>query len=238
MGIQLEFKELQKKVLGLLEDSPSGLTTSEIAEGVGVNRMTMGKYLEMVQLMGAIKSKKVGPANLWFIPKEIVVIKNYVRDSLHPVVEMMVKGEKTPLPSLWDEFQLMFFKVSKMGLSVNGSANYIFYEIGRGISKEVLHKYIKGITIEGIMESTVSTFNRLNIGKLKLDTYHKDRILFNLCKGPACSGIPVANAPLCHIEAGLIAGVIDTKFPGVCVKEIKCSGLKDNLCQFEVSIEN
>jgi predicted hydrocarbon binding protein len=238
MGSQLNFKEVQKKVLNLLDQSPHGLTTSEIAEKLGINRITMGKYLEMIQLMGAIKNKKIGPANLWFIPKEVVIIKNYVRESLHPIVDKMIKGEKTPLPTLWDEFQLMLFKVSKIGLEVNGSANYIFYEIGEGIAREVLQKYVRGKDLKSVLESALPVFAKLKIGELELKSVDMACASLNLHNCPACTGMPVINAPFCHIEAGLISGIINSKLDDVQVKEIKCTSLRENLCQFEVKIQD
>jgi predicted hydrocarbon binding protein len=238
MGYQLNFKKIQKNVLNLLEQFPHGLTTSEIAENLGVNRITMGKYLEMIQLMGAIKSKKVGPANLWFIPKEVIIIKNYVRESLHPIVDKMIKGEKTPLPTLWDEFQLMLFKVSKIGLEVNGSANYIFFEIGEGIAREVLEKYVKKGDLRSVLKSALPIFSRLKIGELELNSIDKSGASLNLHNCPACTGMPVINAPFCHIEAGLISGIINSKIGDVQIKEIKCTSLRDNLCQFDVKIQS
>lgn len=237
MTRELNFKDVQKRVVELLEKSPHGLTTSEIAEKLEINRMTMSKYLEMIQLTGAIKNKKVGPANLWFIPKEVIVIKNYVRESLHPIAEKMIKGEKTPLPTLWDEFQLMLFKVSKMGLEVNGSANYVFYQIGEGIAREVLQKYIHGSNLKEVLESAIPVFSKLRIGNLELNSVDSRNASLNLHNCPACSGMPVINAPFCHIEAGLITGVINTKLKDTQIKEIKCSSLREKLCQFEVKIQ-
>jgi predicted hydrocarbon binding protein len=235
MGVSLNFKELQKVVLERLEENPYGLTTSELAKAVGINRMTLGKYLEMFQLTGVIKNKKVGPAKLWFIPKEVVVIKNYVRESLHPIVERMVNGEKTPLPSLWDEFQLMLFKVSRMGLEVNGTTNYIFYGIGEGISTDVLQKYVSGSKQEEVLENFIRVVSNLKIGELELKSVSQDNIVLNLHDCPACTGMPVINAPFCHVEGGLITGIINAKI-GKPVKEIRCTSLGEKLCRFDVKI--
>lgn len=234
MGVKLDLKDIRKKVLDILEESPSGLTTMEIGKKLGINRMTMGKYLEMLQLMGAIKRKKVGPANLWYVPKEVEVIKNYVKDSLHPLVEMMLRGEKTPT-TLWDELELMLFKISRMGLSVNGTANYVFYEIGEGLS-EVISKYVEGKNLEEILQNTRPVFERLKISALNVVHADEDHALINLKGSPACSGMPVVNAPLCHIEVGLLGGIINSKLGASAVKEIRCLGLRNEVCQFDIRL--
>lgn len=236
MGRQLNFSKLESKVLELLEYSSHGLTTTEIAKEVGVNRITMAKYLEMIQFTGAISRKKVGPANLWFIPREIMVVKNYVMDTIHPLIELTLRGEKTALGSIFQELQLMFFKISRMGLSVNGTANYIFYKIGEGISRDVLNKHLEGSSLREVLESAAPIFSKLKIGELDVVSVDAEHVVLNLRSEAPCSGMPVVNAPWCHVEAGLISGIINYKLKNTPVKKIKSHGLQEKLCQFDISI--
>jgi predicted hydrocarbon binding protein len=234
MGTQLDLRDIRRRVLNVLEDSPSGLTTMEIGERLGINRMTMAKYLEMLQLTGAIKRKKISSASLWYVPKEVAIIKGYVRSSIQPLVKSMLRGEKTPT-TLWDELELMLFKVSRMGLSVNGTANYVFYEIGENISNSI-SDYIEGETLEEVLENTREVFRKLGISALEVIQASERHAIITLRGHPACSGMPVVNAPLCHIEVGLLAGIIGRRLGESAIEEIRCLGLRDKACQFNIQL--
>lgn len=64
-GYQSE--EIKHKLVDVLRGSKTGLSGIEIAEKVGVNRITMTKYLNVFAAEGIIREKKIGNVNLWFI---------------------------------------------------------------------------------------------------------------------------------------------------------------------------
>lgn len=64
-GYQSE--EIKQKLVEVLRGSKTGLSGVEIAEKVGVNRITMTKYLSVFAAEGIIREKKIGNVNLWFI---------------------------------------------------------------------------------------------------------------------------------------------------------------------------
>jgi hypothetical protein len=44
-----------------------GLSGVELAERTGINRMTVTKYLDVMNAMGLVKKKKIGPVNVWVL---------------------------------------------------------------------------------------------------------------------------------------------------------------------------
>lgn len=60
-------KELKEKLVQVLENSKTGLSGVEISEKLGVNRVTMTKYLNIFATEGMIHQKNIGNVNLWFI---------------------------------------------------------------------------------------------------------------------------------------------------------------------------
>jgi len=52
--------EITRKVFSELSEIPSGLSGAELATRTKVNRMTMGKYLDLMQAKGLIRKKKLG----------------------------------------------------------------------------------------------------------------------------------------------------------------------------------
>ena len=64
-------KEIKEKLIELLKDSKTGMSGSEIAEKLGINRITITKYLSIFSAEGMIRQKHIGNITLWFIEKEI-----------------------------------------------------------------------------------------------------------------------------------------------------------------------
>ena len=54
--------EIEKKILDFVKKSPTGVTSSEIAGYVGLNRMTMTKYLAIIKERTLIDFKQFGMA--------------------------------------------------------------------------------------------------------------------------------------------------------------------------------
>ena len=64
-------EELKERLVGLLQDSKTGLSGVEISERLGVNRVTMTKYLGIFAAEGMINQKNIGNTTLWFIDDDI-----------------------------------------------------------------------------------------------------------------------------------------------------------------------
>lgn len=62
--------EIKQKLVDVLRGSKTGLSGVEVAEKVGVNRITMTKYLNVFAAEGIIREKKIGNVNLWFIEED------------------------------------------------------------------------------------------------------------------------------------------------------------------------
>ncbi|MHA1616834.1 MAG: HTH domain-containing protein [Candidatus Njordarchaeales archaeon] len=60
-------KNLEKAIIELLKKSTIGLTTSDIAEKLGVSRLTIMKYLQALKGRGLIIDRKVGAYKLWIL---------------------------------------------------------------------------------------------------------------------------------------------------------------------------
>jgi len=64
-GYQTE--NIKGKLLDILQNSKTGLSGLEISERLGINRLTMSKYLKVFAAEGLLKQKNIGNVNLWFI---------------------------------------------------------------------------------------------------------------------------------------------------------------------------
>lgn len=64
-------EEIKEKLIELFKNSKIGMSGSEIAEKLGINRITITKYLSIFSAEGMIRQKNIGNVTLWFIEKEI-----------------------------------------------------------------------------------------------------------------------------------------------------------------------
>jgi len=62
-------KELGKAILEVLEKTP-GMAVKELAEKLGVNRVFLSGYLRALEKVGVVKSRRVGPAILYYKVRE------------------------------------------------------------------------------------------------------------------------------------------------------------------------
>ncbi len=64
-GYQID--DIKGKIVDILHNSKTGLSGLEISERLGINRLTMTKYLKVFAAEGLLKQKNIGNVNLWFI---------------------------------------------------------------------------------------------------------------------------------------------------------------------------
>jgi len=62
-----QVQELKQQLVDVLANSKTGLSGIEISEKLGINRVTMSKYLNMFATEGLIGQKNIGNVNLWFL---------------------------------------------------------------------------------------------------------------------------------------------------------------------------
>ena len=60
-------EKIKEKLIDVLRNSKTGLSGVEISKKLGINRITMTKYLNVFAAEGLVKQKNIGSVNLWFI---------------------------------------------------------------------------------------------------------------------------------------------------------------------------
>ena len=63
--------DIEKKIINFIKKSPLGVSSSEIAKYLDINRMTLAKYLEIIKARALIDFKQLGMTKLWYIPVNI-----------------------------------------------------------------------------------------------------------------------------------------------------------------------
>ena len=75
--------EIKRKIIDVLQSAGGpGLSGVEVADKIGINRMTVTKYLDVMYAMGLLKKKKIGNVNIWFAQIGVADIEfpiNYIQ---------------------------------------------------------------------------------------------------------------------------------------------------------------
>jgi methanogenic corrinoid protein MtbC1 len=75
--------EIKRKIIDVLQSAGgTGLSGVEVADKIGINRMTVTKYLDVMHAMGLLKKKKIGNVNIWFAQIGVADIEfpiNYIQ---------------------------------------------------------------------------------------------------------------------------------------------------------------
>ncbi len=67
MGKGYSTEEIRQKLISTLEDSETGMSGVEISDKIGINRITMSKYLKVFAAEGMLRQKNIGNVTLWFL---------------------------------------------------------------------------------------------------------------------------------------------------------------------------
>ena len=67
MGRGYQIDELKQNLIEILQDSKMGMSGIEISKKLGMNRITLTKYLKVFEAEGFVKQKIIGNTNLWFL---------------------------------------------------------------------------------------------------------------------------------------------------------------------------
>ena len=59
-------EDMSRKILDFLRSKKQGASGSQIADALGINRLTLAKDLEVLRALGVIDYQQVGAAKLWF----------------------------------------------------------------------------------------------------------------------------------------------------------------------------
>ena len=67
------YNEETNKIKELLKDSPRGLSVTDISKKIRINRNTVAKYLEILQISGHVEMESIGTAKVYFLSQRIPV---------------------------------------------------------------------------------------------------------------------------------------------------------------------
>ena len=162
--------EIENKIIEFIKKSPIGVSSSDIASYLDLNRMTITKYLAIIKERTLIDFKRFGMAKLWFIPinlnKEIFFSKTMAKIAVNMHKDEFKKLSDKVGISLGEEINQMYLNfnnVKKLSLEQIYDA---YEDIGRKLGGNFKAKLEnESISVEILEqpfeESNIKTMNTI-----------------------------------------------------------------------------
>ncbi|MEM2856486.1 MAG: winged helix-turn-helix domain-containing protein [Candidatus Nitrosocaldaceae archaeon] len=89
--MEYTLEEVRRKIINALREEEAGLSGVELAKKTGINRITLIKYLKLLESMSIVKRKRIGIGNIWYIDQttadvlnihDILDVKRYYIDAI------------------------------------------------------------------------------------------------------------------------------------------------------------
>ncbi len=109
---------IEKKIIKFVKESPIGVTSSEIARYLNVNRMTITKYLAVIKEKTLVDFKQLGMAKLWFVPvnlsKESFMNKLAIQMAVSAGDKKAVKAASSKVADHIADLYIKYYGVDKL----------------------------------------------------------------------------------------------------------------------------
>ncbi len=216
--------EIEIKILNVLEEEDLGLTISQIAEKIGINRNTTAKYLESMAKRDLIYKVEKGPTSKLFYPMRM-------HKKFSDRADYMVKFYQLLHKSLFVDWIGDVKKAKEIGLQMSKDASEIYKKQFKKI--DFTFENITRLAALAI-EITYPTPN------VQAKVYLIDNNSFYLdIKNCICESKKEYRS-ICEIQVGLLEGIINEliKPQKVHVEEIECLCDGYNTCKYKISLIN
>jgi len=182
-------KDIESRILTALKKAIIGLTTSDLAEKLGVSRLTIMRYLQMLKGRGVIVDKQVGAYKLWMLKENVEKRRKLISRKLACVlagVFLRLFGEET---------EEIAFNVGKELAKQFIKKHPEDYELLKEVSEDAFTKIATALEFIG---------EELNAEGFSLD---ENRGIVRI-KGPFCDDDDVSNI-LITLISGAVVGFLE-----------------------------
>ncbi|MCH8329395.1 MAG: hypothetical protein IIB81_03300 [Nanoarchaeota archaeon] len=130
--------EIEKKIIDFIKKGPLGVTSSDITNYSGLNRMTITKYLAIIKEKALIDFKQFGMAKLWYIPVNLSK-ESFLSKIMAKMADNISKDEFKTISekvgiSLGEEINQMYLKFYATQKLSLGQITDTYVDIGKKLN--------------------------------------------------------------------------------------------------------
>lgn len=223
-----------RKVLDTLKKNPYGLSSTQLAEQVRINRMTLVKYLTLMQEKGLVEYKTIGMAKVWHTAEKYDLMSLIASEEAASMQRIVGGGTVRIRTNIPDSVPLSLFRAMKAALVLPSNPKKTMHEAGQFIAKKCF-SFPATAEPSLIVKRMAEIFLHLRLGIITPIQVLPTVWTFRLDESASAHGTKVRGNKLCYFEAGLISGIISGHInkKAFC-QEIKCVGEGSAFCEMEV----
>ncbi len=227
-----------RKVIDALKKNPYGMSSTQLAKALNINRMTLVKYLSIMRAKGLVEYKTIGMAKVWHTSTKYDLM-SLIASEEAASLQAILTGKKVKIrEKLDDSIPLPLFRAMKAALSMSGNPERTMQEAGQFISQKCFN-FPSTKDPSTIVERLAEVFVRLKLGIISPIQIQPTVWTFKLVESASSHGTAVRGNKLCHFESGLIGGIISSHLGKRAVaRESKCIGEGSAFCEIVVNFSS
>ncbi len=203
----------EDQIIEVLNKSIFGMSITEIAESIEINRMTAAKYLEIMHAKNLIFSKKVGTSKLWLplernVDQRMKLIINYFK--LYNAAVNEILEDKS------------YERIRNIGMKIGEN---IFQSFPQALKTQKFPDLIKACAVA--MEKVYPQPSL--IGTKDISDSSAEVVIYQCL----CGGKP-EDKSICELQVGIILGIAKPIFRTVEVEEKKCLCNGNAYCSYHI----
>jgi hypothetical protein len=238
------------KILDLLAEK-GDITNTQLAKKLGLAKSTITHHLKLLADAGIVSIARTEyeehgipmkfyklKANLipLTVNKEVIERYSPIRVEVKKEMKNFVAGEKPLRENLGDQINMGLFRAIRSatlaaGIEIDG----LLYEQGYDLGETVFAGYMQSDNLDELLLELAGIWKKLRLGIVEVVGKKGQTITIRVFECYDCAYMPNVGKALCFFDAGIIAGILDTKREGrYSVEEVKCWGTGYTFCEFVI----
>jgi hypothetical protein len=182
--------------------------------------------------------EQITAMNLVDLFRDPAHISGAVRQAIDELRTVLHESPTAPA-DLRNRPRQVLFRALRLALQELGpDMETTLYALGRQFGSEAVAPNLSGDKLCDVLDQISPVWSAAGLGYLQVAacTDTSARLAENECA--TCEGLPAVGRPVCHLERGVLAGALEARLGrSVHAREVKCWGLGDRVCEFEVTVD-
>jgi voltage-gated potassium channel len=182
--------------------------------------------------------EQVTAMNLVDLFKDPAHISAGVRQAVDELREVLRESPAAPA-SLHNRPRQVLFRALRLALQELGpDMETTLYALGQQLGGEAVAPNLHGDQLCDLLDSLTPMWSAAGLGYLQVTACDDRKAHLEENECATCEGLPAVGKPVCHLERGVLAGALEARLGRtVHAKEVRCWGLGDRVCEFEVTVD-
>jgi|GEM_PF-1108853 len=243
-----ERKEIEKTIIETLKQYPYGLSISELAKILKINRVTLSKYLDVLKEKGMVSYRPIGRAKVWFVSEDINILEAIFGET---DLNKILRKDSNNVYYIGDMKFMIFPSEIIQDLYLLIGKKYglkTVKELGKKLGSHIATTYkiysgIERVLKPEVIEYLIRFIEKIGLGKIH-DVYIDEKTLefiitfeYTLESDEIINIVEelkdIKEKPKCYLLEGFLEGLLSALLNmDIVIEERKCKLHGEKVCEF------